>query len=192
MRNYFLWVATSPWHADTLTVWGTAAGSEHDLRGVSCPLQPMHLPSTSSSPHPATTSLHCPTSFFVPFASGSLVFILSVRLLHTALLNPSLKFIFVQWSNFFTHHISTGYKRSGYFSKSWDILPKPIFLSLSIQEVYSPQHGGHSCDWAVTNQTSVMVPWDSETHIRRGKALTLLVALPPSTSRSILIITSHV
>lgn len=166
MQNYFLWVATRPWHTDTLTVWGTTAGSEPDLREVSCPLQPIHLPSTSSSPHPATTFLHCPTSFSVPIASGSPVFILCVRFLHTALLNPSLKLIFVQWSNFFTHHISVGYKRSGYFSKSCDIFLKPIFLSLSVQKLYSPQHGGHSCDWAVINQMAVMVPWDSETHVQ--------------------------
>lgn len=113
---------------------------------------------------PALTSLHGPTSFFVPFASGSPVFILCVRFLQTALLNPSLKLIFVQWSNFFTHHTSIGYKRSQYFSKSCDTFLKPIFLSLSIQKFYS--HGGHSCDWAVTNQMAVRVPWESETHMQ--------------------------
>lgn len=100
---------------------------------------------------PAIISLCCPTLFFVPFVSGSLLFLLCVRLLLTGLLNPSLKFIFPQWSNFFTHHISIGYKRSGYFAKNCDIFLRPIFSSLSVQKLNSPQHGGQGCDRAVTN-----------------------------------------
>lgn len=115
------------------------------------PSQHLDLSLPWETSHPAIISLCCPTLFFVPFVSGSLLFLLCVRLLLTGLLNPSLKFIFPQWSNFFTHHISIGYKRSGYFAKNCDIFLRPIFSSLSVQKLNSPQHGGQGCDRAVTN-----------------------------------------
>lgn len=156
-NTYFPWVATSPWYTNAQTVWGTTTASEHMQQGINCTLHPFHLASTSSSPCPAKPLTQPPRPFVLqvsPFCLSDLeaLLLLCVKLLLTALLNPSPNLIFLQWSNFFTHHISAGYTRYGDFAKNCDIFLKPIFSSLSVQKLNSSQHGGCRCDWAVTNE----------------------------------------
>lgn len=175
--TYIPWVAASPWYTDTQTVRGTTMGSEHIHQGIRCTLQPFRLPSASSSPclaKPLTQPSH------IPWLSHTLLYAFHIckpsfpSLCKAAsdssrLLNPSLKLVFLQWSNFFTHRINVGYKRSGYFSKNCDIFLKPIFSSLSVQKLNSPQHSGRSCDSCHKLDTT-MVSRDSETHtqLREG------------------------